>query len=214
MRRYNNSGISSNDYCHVFSIFAGILTVLTFLSAILLTSPHTSADSSASVNLSVTVESNCSLTIVRDNLSTSITPGNNGTIGTSTITSICNDPAGLAVYAVGYTNSEYGSNVLTSTVGNNTYSIDTNVTTSGTPVSSEWNMILAPVTGTYAPEIVTGFNQAHTIPNQYTKVAYRNTMTDMGTNATGAKFKLIPILFNKVAFSFSVFSSSSYPPCS
>jgi hypothetical protein len=170
------------------TIIMGVLTGLTVLSGAILSSPNTNAEGSAGVNLSVTIPSACSLTITQDTLSTTIIPGNNGTIGTSTIQSICNDPAGLAVYAVGYTNDTYGNNTLTSTVGGTNYTIASNATTSGTPVSSEWNMTLQPVTGDYAPEIVTGYSSSHTVPNIYTKVAYRNAMTDMGDNATGAKF--------------------------
>jgi uncharacterized protein (TIGR02145 family) len=50
-------------------------------------------------------------------------------------------------------------------------------------------MTINAVTGTYTPTIPQDFeNTAHIIPTQYTKVAYRNTTTDSGTNATGAQF--------------------------
>ncbi len=180
MRAYNKHKLTP-------TFFAGALTIFTLLSALLLSSPHTSADSSAGVNVSVTVPAICSLTANPDTLSTTITPGNSGLIGTSTIKAICNDPSGLAVYAVGYTNDTYGNNNLATTIGGNTINIPTGIVAS--PTTSQWNMTINAVSGTYAPTIVPEFdNTAHIIPTGYTKVAYRNTMTGMGENATGANF--------------------------
>ncbi|MBR3318923.1 BspA family leucine-rich repeat surface protein [Candidatus Saccharibacteria bacterium] len=171
------------------TFFASSLTILTAFSIILLSSSKASADSSSAVDISVTVPASCSLTVSpEDTLSTTITPGNRGFIGTSTITSICNDPGGLAVYAIGYTNNIHGNNNLSADIGGNTIDIASNVTT-GAPLDSEWNMTINAVAGTYAPTIVPEFdNAAHIIPTEYTKVAYRDTMTDIGDNATGAKF--------------------------
>lgn len=169
--------------------FTGVLTGVTVLTGVLLTSSSSSAADTATVNLSLSVQAACSLTIAQDTLTATISPNDYGTLGTSTITSICNDPAGLAIYAVGYTNNTYGNNALVSTVSGANYTIDSNATPSGTtPANSEWNMTLAPVTGQYAPEVITGFGSAHAIPDEYTKVVYRNAMTDIGDNATGAKF--------------------------
>ena len=96
---------SSHNHSFGFTTASAVsFTIFTLLSALLLSSPHTSADSSAGVNVSVTVPAICSLTANPDTLSTTITPGNSGLIGTSTIKAICNDPSGLAVYAVGYAN--------------------------------------------------------------------------------------------------------------
>ena len=184
----NRNTIRNNKHHYsLTTLFASSLTILTLLSLSVLSSPKASADSSAGVNVSVTVPATCSLTANPDTLSTTITPGNTGTIGTSTIKAICNDPAGLAVYAVGYTNDIYGNNNLASTVGGTTINIPTAIASS--PSTSQWNMTINAVSGTYAPTIPQDFeNTAHIIPTQYTKVAYRNTMTDMGTNATGAQF--------------------------
>ncbi|MBR3319011.1 hypothetical protein IKG06_00705 [Candidatus Saccharibacteria bacterium] len=184
----NRNTIRNNNFHYsLTTLFASSLTILTLLSLSILSSPKASADSSADVNVSVTVPATCSLTANPDTLSTTITPGNTGTIGTSTIKAICNDPAGLAVYAVGYTNDTYGNNNLASTVGGTTINIPTAIASS--PSTSQWNMTINAVSGDFAPTIPQDFeNTAHIIPTQYTKVAYRNTMTDMGTNATGAQF--------------------------
>ena len=70
-------------------IIPSTLITLTTLSALLLSSPNTKAEGSASVNLSVTVPSACSLTITEgSNLSTTIIPGNSGTIGTGHLRSV------------------------------------------------------------------------------------------------------------------------------
>jgi hypothetical protein len=182
-------------------IVTGGLLSLSILSTLALGIGQPSAYAeSGTVDLNVTVPTSCSLSIAdgtSDTLTATINPGTTGTIGTSTIKAFCNDPAGLAVYAVGYTNDTYGDNHLTATINGTNVNINSNVTTSGTPAASEWNMTLAPISGDYAPIItnqttgdnpVGNFTVPHTIPEQYTKVAYRNTHTDVGETATGAQF--------------------------
>lgn len=168
---------------------AATLAVLTLLFGLLLSGPQASADSSTVVDIAVEISASCSIVASRESVSNTIIPGNSGAIGDTTIKAICNDPAGLAVYAAGYAKDTQGNNNLVNTVGGDDINIRTYVTASGTPPQSEWNMTINGITGTYAPTIVSEFDgAAHIIPQQYTKVAYRNAMTDIGTSATGAQF--------------------------
>ena len=56
-------------------------------------------------------------------------------IGESTITAICNDSAGFAIYAIGYSNDEYGNNTLVNTT-TPTQTIASGTATSG--ATSNW----------------------------------------------------------------------------
>ena len=172
----------------IYSMIGG-LVALTMLSGLALRGAPVAADTEP-LTITVNVNTACSLVIVgtNDNVathSTTINPGNDGSIGSSTVQSICNDSSGLAVYAVGYTGDEYGENRLISTT-NSALTIQTGA--SNSPTSSQWYMQLAPGVGAYAPTVVSEFQSKHVIPNVYTKVAYRNSATDAGSGATGAQF--------------------------
>lgn len=178
---------NSNKLKSAMVVFAGVLVCLTAFSVLLLSAQHASADTSAIANVSVTVPAICSLTVDPDEHSITMNPGNSATIGHSDIKAICNDPAGLAVYAVGYTNDTYGNNDFVATVNNNTFTIPSDNVAN--PTTSQWNMILSPISGDYIPTIANNFDTAQAVPTQYTKVAYRNTATDLGDNAVGTNFR-------------------------
>ena len=183
------------------TILAGGLLVATLFSYAILSASNVSADNGAIVNVALNVPTACSITLPNgtnniETVSSIINPGTRSTIGSSSIKAVCNDPAGLAVYAVGYSGSTYGNTSLIDTT-DSTNTISTNYTASGTPSASEWYMSLAAVSGTYAPTIPDGtggtenFTTNHVIPSVYTKVAYRNSNTDVdgdGLTATGANF--------------------------
>ena len=108
-------------------------------------------------------------------------------IGTTTLKAFCNDSAGFAIYAAGYTGNVIGetnSNKLVGTpagIGN----IVTGTATSGD--TSNWAMKLTANSGdTYAITLDNGFGSYSSVPNEYVKVAHRDSSTDMGTTATGA----------------------------
>ena len=175
----------------------GSFFALTLLSGATLSSSFASADSGATVNLSLTVPTSCSLSLVNgtnnvETLSKSINAGIRDTIGTANLKALCNDSGGFAVYAVGYTGDTYGETDLVAN-DNSGNVIETGYTASN-PTDSEWYMSLAAVSGTYAPTIPDGtgglenFTTNHVIPSVYTKVAYRNSGTDVGNNAAGANF--------------------------
>lgn len=122
-------------------------------------------------------------------------------IGTTTFKATCNDDAGFAIYAIGYTDNEYGKTVLTDSSLGSTFDIVTGTnTTTGNPDVSNWAMKLTATTNptpTY-PIIITGssadtlkqtgdidYSNYAAVPEEYEKVAYRTTGTDIGQPAEG-----------------------------
>ena len=122
-------------------------------------------------------------------------------IGTTTLHAFCNDNNGFAIYAAGYTGNEIGatnSNKLVGTSASSNATIVTGlVTSTPNPDISNWAMKLAitqdsgDTTGTNAFTIDSDtegtFSAYHTVPNEYTKVAHKNSATDMTTNTGGIK---------------------------
>ena len=135
-------------------------------------------------------------------------------IGTTTLHAFCNDNEGFAIYAAGYTGNEVGgenSNKLVGTNASNNATIESGTaTTAGNPDISNWAMKLqitqdsGDTTGTNAftidsaPNVSlpsqaeqsatsTPFSQYHVVPNEYTKVAHKNSNTDMTESTGGVK---------------------------
>ncbi len=109
-------------------------------------------------------------------------------IGKTTLKVVCNDASGFSIYAVGYTNNEFGNTkLMTDASDANAPIINTGTYDSGD--TSAWAMKVSPVTGTFAPTSDNSFNSFHNIPNVYTRVAYRTSGTDMNSDpslATGS----------------------------
>jgi len=105
-------------------------------------------------------------------------------IGETTITTSCNDANGYAIYAIGYTNNEFGRNdMLGQTTGR---TIATGTAESGNV--SNWAMQLTAVNNSVAPTIATGYDSYHAVPDEYTKVSsFANSTL---TNPDGSKFKI------------------------
>ena len=167
------------------------LVGITILSGVFLMSSNSFATDNTDVvdEINITVPVSCSLS------GTGMTSHNanivNGTyqadIGSTTLKAFCNDTNGFAIYAAGYTGNEIGatnSNKLVGTpasIGN----IDTGTATSGD--TSNWAMKLATDSNaTYAITLDNGFGSYSSVPNSYTKVAHRDSGTDIGTTAIGA----------------------------
>ena len=135
-------------------------------------------------------------------------------IGSTTLHAFCNDNEGFAIYAAGYTGDEVGatnSNKLVGTTASGNATIVSGIATSaGSPDISNWAMKLAisqdsgDTTGTNAFTIDSApnvdlpsqaeqsatsasFSQYHVVPNEYTKVAHKNSGTDMTTSTGGVK---------------------------
>ena len=176
---------------------------ITILSGALLMSVKVKADDSVVDNVSVTVPASCTMSGTGMNSHTAEIP--NGTyqanIGTTTLHAFCNDANGFAIYAAGYTGNEIGgtnSNKLVGTAATNNATIVTGLATSTpTPDISNWAMKLAiqsdsgNTTGTNAVTIDSdtegSFANYHTVPNEYKKVAHKNTATDMTASTGGVK---------------------------
>ncbi len=167
------------------------LLALMLFSGSLLISSNSSADDSSVDSVSISIPVSCTLSGTGMNSHNATIP--NGTyqdsIGTTTLKAFCNDTNGFAIYATGYTGNEIGqenSNKLVgtpSTIGN----ISTGTATSGD--TSNWSMKLATTstpTPTYPITIDNSFNAYKEVPNEYTKVAHRDSSTDIGENTEGA----------------------------
>jgi uncharacterized protein (TIGR02145 family) len=119
-------------------------------------------------------------------------------IGQTTLKVFCNDNNGFAIYAIGYTNDEYGNNKLhwsgATSTSDTTNDINTGIYSSGATTSS-WSMKLSAVAGAYAATIDDGvsannnstdnFTNWHIVPTEYKRVAYRTSGTDLNTNNNG-----------------------------
>ena len=140
-----------------------------------------------SANASVTVGTACTFTATVDSAhSANISNGIYGTdIGKTTLNTVCNDSGGYAIYAIGFSNDKYGATDLSSDISS-TYDISTGTNTSGD--SSSWAMKLASEPGTTTATIENGYDNYNIVPDDYTKVATLNTVTDPGstTSATGS----------------------------
>ena len=184
-------GKQSNKYI----MLVNTIITITLLSGLILTSSTTSAtDDSIVDEVNITVPVSCTLT------GTGMNSHNanivNGTyqadIGTTTLKAFCNDNAGFAIYAAGYTGNEIGgtnSNKLVGTNASSNATIDTGTATSaGNPDTSNWAMKLTTIsspTPTYPITLDNGFGSYSAVPNSYTKVAHRDSNTDIGVDAEG-----------------------------
>ena len=187
-------------YIYIEKYSAFLCTFLTVISALVLANTVSSvyAEDSVVTTTAITISESCSMT------GTVNTPHNasviNGTysgtsypngIGQTTLKAFCNDSAGFAIYAIGYTGNEYGNTKLHSDTLGSTYDINTDIYNSGSASSSTWSMKLTSVSGTYAPTIADGtnglenFTTWHVVPSTYTKVAYRTSGTDVDNSGSG-----------------------------
>ncbi|MBP5648179.1 hypothetical protein J6X04_02745 [Candidatus Saccharibacteria bacterium] len=167
------------------------LVGLTVFAGAILMPSVASADDSAISNVSVNVPVACTMTGTGMNSHNATIP--NGTyqanIGTTTMKAVCNDSNGFAIYAIGYTDNEYGKTVLTnSTLGTSSDIATGTATSTGSPDVSNWAMKLATnSSATYPITLDNSFGNYHNVPAEYTKVAHRDSGTDIGTSAVGSE---------------------------
>ena len=137
-------------------------------------------------DVTVTVPASCTMsTTVNSNHTATVEVGSYvDDIGETTFKVTCNDSEGFSVYAVGFTNDEFGNTTMKPSVLADTNAIATGLATSGD--TSNWAMKLTAVTGDYAPTLETGFNAYHVVPAEYTKVASYSANTD---SSSGSSFK-------------------------
>ena len=173
------------------TIFAGAFLML----------PNTSADDSSVVTTTITVPVSCSMigTVVSQH--TAEIPngidsrGNDyypDGIGSTTLKAYCNDNEGFSIYAVGYSDDTIGNTYLRDATLGASADIQTSTTFSG--ANSAWAMKIGVTTGNY-PAIVAGstgdsekqsgdtdYSTWAVVPSTYTRVAYRNSATDVNNN--------------------------------
>ena len=144
---------------------------------------HSSATSSGSDNLAITISSSCTLSsVVNIPHNAEVYNGNYlGDIGKTTIKTLCNDGNGYSVYAVGYSNNEEGNTKLINSE-HPEYSIDTGLAASG--LTSQWAMKLNNIPDDPSPTpptIESDYNNIYGIvPPYWIKVAGRASgTTDM-----------------------------------
>ena len=165
-----------------------ILSVVTFH---VLSTTNGFADSTTSATASVTVAAACTLTSGSDHDTAHAATIPAGTykenIGLTTFSVVCNDPSGYSIYAVGYSNNEFGNtNLLYADRSITGVDIATGIATSGS--SSAWAMKLSTVESSNSPSILSdtngSFDNYHIVPNTYTKVASLTPITTTNQNSS------------------------------
>ena len=171
-----------------------LASVVALTGAVLASNTVSADDNSVVDEINITIPIACTMSGTGQNSHNANI--NNGLyvpdIGTTTLHAFCNDAEGFAIYAAGYTGNEVGgtdSNKLVGTSASNNATIETGTaTTAGSPDISNWAMKLTTVsspTPTYPITLDNGFGSYSAVPNSYTKVAHRDSSTDIGTSAEG-----------------------------
>ena len=146
----------------------GILLTITVLATAIATNVKVNAVTT-SANASVNVSAACTLSggaTYVDNI-----PNNSSkTFGPGTLRATCNDPDGYSIYAIGYSNNTYGNTSMVSTTDPDS---PTNIPTNTTGSNSWWAMQLSATGAT----IQNNFDSLHVIPDTYTKVATKNSVS-------------------------------------
>ena len=199
------------------SKLTGILMIATISVGTILSSVSVSADNDSVVDeINITIPVSCTMTGTGMNAHNAEIANGTYTpdIGTTTLHAFCNDNEGFAIYAAGYAGNEVGgtnSNKLVGTTASSNATIVSGIaTTAGSPDISNWAMKLAisqdsgDTTSTNAFTIDSApnvdlpsqaeqsatqasFSQYHVVPNEYVKVAHKNSMTDMTATTGGVK---------------------------
>ena len=113
-------------------------------------------------------------------------------IGSANIKAVCDDNSGFSIYAVGFTNDEFGNNKMQSDSLDPARAINTGKYDQNTTTDSLWSIKLTPIEGSYTPTIRSDteydFTDFEVIPDAYTKTVSRTSATDTGDEALGASF--------------------------
>lgn len=160
------------------SIFVACVVPFIFSHSVYAANPETD-------QVNITVPASCTLDGTgMDSHTANIQNRNYETeIGSTTLTAYCNDVGGFSIYAIGYSNEEYGN---TSMIGVNTEELIPTGTTLDGSVSN-WAMKLETNNeATYPIALQNGYNAYKAVPSTYTLVAKRESSTDTGTSAIGS----------------------------
>ena len=190
-----NHKTQTNNYTDFFYYtFRNILLVgipFVIIFTLVLSIPHSSATvSGASADsLTLSLPASCTLSSVVNSAhnATLISGTYASDIGKTTITTLCNDGNGYAIYANGFTNSTPGNNILASNISSG-HNIATGIYHEGDTTSS-WAMKLGNVLGDTSPTppvIEQGYNNTYgLVPSTWTKVTGRQSgTTDMITGSS------------------------------
>ena len=159
----------------------GVLLLITLLSACVLANPSSYASNSETSNVSVIVNSACTITSGGGSYAKTVAPGTTETIAGNGINVTCNDNSGYDLYAVGFTNDSYDT-----TNNNNTKLISTNgayYIPAGTSGDSYWSMkAVGSSSISTTPTIDNGYSSFKNIPSTYTRISYYTAST-IGTTS-------------------------------
>ena len=193
-----------------------VLGITTTIGGILASSQVFADDTSVVDQINITVPVSCTMSGTGMNShNANISNGTyEPNIGTTTLHAFCNDNNGFAIYAAGYTGNEVGgtnSNKLVGTTASGNATIESGIaTSSGNPDVSNWAMKLTKTqdsgdtttdnvfTIDSAPNVAlpsqaesgateAPFSNYHVVPNEYVKVAHKNSGTDMTATTGGVK---------------------------
>ena len=162
-------------------LFVGALTGATVLVGSVLSVTRVGAiDNSNLDNLTVSIPVSCTMSVTGgDTHSTSVVSGTyKENIGTTTMKTLCNDPNGYVIYAIGASgdnsdldNSTEGNTDLVSNLGS-AHNIHTGVYDPAG--SSSWGMKVTAVNGTYKPDLGTYYASGNyvAVPDEWEEVAH------------------------------------------
>ena len=208
-------------FYHAFRNILLASVPLLAISALALSSLHSSATGSGTDQIQFSLSSSCTMSSVVDEAHTKEI--NNGTyhsdVGKTTITTLCNDGNGYSVYANGYSNNEEGNTKLINSE-HPEYSIDTGLATSG--LISNWAMKLNNIPDDPSPTpptIESDYNNIYGIvPLYWTKVASRASgTTDMDEGSSFTTTYAIYTTSNQHAGTYNgqvkyLLTHPAYPP--
>ena len=188
----NKTNNYTDFYYHLFRNILLVSIPLLLISAIILSLPHSSAYSSSTDSVALTLPTACTISasVVMPHNATLVGGQVEGDIGNTKINAYCNDRNGYFIYAIGNGSNIDGETDLVFNNGrNSSYNIHTGVYNSGN-TNSSWAMKLSSNNGTYAPTITNGYDNYNIIPNTDTVVAFRTSGTSMdpNTDLTGSYF--------------------------
>ena len=172
-----------NELMLEYRVLVGGLVAVTLFSGFALSSSSAAAETYTRDAL-VRVSSACTMTGGVSDLHTRSVPIATyaSDIGETTLSTVCNDNGGFAVYAIGYTGNVDGTNTLVHGTNSNK-TIATGLTTSGNV--SSWAMRLAAVqNGGSTPTIENGYSSYSVVPNSYIKVVSYSSATALNTSVS------------------------------
>lgn len=186
MGKNNKTNSYTDFYYHLFRnilLVSVPLAVISFLALGFV--PHSSAENSSADNIRINLPTSCTLSgnVTTEHTASMVSGQELRNIGTTEINTICNDKDGYLVYAKGTTQNSLGEVVLASNLGSN-YDIKTGNIPSSSGDSS-WAMKLSLGTSTFPPTIVSDYDNKYVpVPNEWTKIAYRDSSTATNSTAT------------------------------